>query len=169
MPSSSHAGPVPQRRRLVAAATAVALGLGLTVAGVATADSAHADTTVASGSLSWGVKASFRSYVGGQLGALPPLGALPDGERITTTAPATFDPAVTPADEKRPYVFPAATGSVTSSSAAQVGTGGGVVYRFPSHYFEVRISHPTVVVTGTTATILADTYYNATQAFGAKT
>ncbi len=160
-----------RRRRvtwLVAGAVTLATGAATALAGIAPA---HADTTVSDGSLHWGFKESFRNYVGNQTAALPPIGALPIAERITLIAPATFDPAgpavpTTVAEAKRPYVFPAQSGSVDGTTDVEVATTGGVSFNFPSHYFQIQIKNPRVVVSGTTATIYADTVYDVTEDFG---
>jgi len=132
---------------------------------------AHADTTVTEGALHWGFKESFRTYVGNQTAALPPIGAIPIPERIVPTAPATFDPALsgapTTTDEvKRPYIFPAESGTAESAGDIELDAAGGVTYNFPSHFFQIQINNPTVLVDGGTATIYADTVYDVTQDFG---
>lgn len=155
-------------RRIVGGALALALGAA---GAVAIASPAQADTTVTGGSLHWGFKQSFRNYVGSQTAALPPIGALPIADRITLTAPATFDPATpavpTTVDEaKRPYIFAADSGAVNSASNVEIVAKGGVSFNFPSHYFQIQIANPTLKVSGSTATIYADTVYDVTQDFG---
>jgi hypothetical protein len=164
-----HARGSSGRRRLVAVGSALVLTAGAAAAGVAAAAPASADTTVTSGSLAWGYKQSFRAYVGNQTGAIPP-GPAPVGERVVVAAPAAFDPAspavaTTAAEAQRPYTLPVSSGEVTPT-AADVSTTGGVTYNFPSHGFEFRISNVRVTVSGGDATVRADTYLNATIAFG---
>lgn len=164
-----HARGSTGRRRVVAVGSALALTMGVAAVGVAAATSASADTTVTSGSLAWGYKQSFRTYVGGQVGALPP-GPAPVDERVVPVSPATFDPAspsvaTTAAEAARPYKFPVASGQVTATSA-DVSTSGGVTYNFPSHGFEYRFSNVRVTVSGGDATVRADTHLNATLEFG---
>ncbi|MCZ4497630.1 MAG: hypothetical protein JWQ74_183 [Marmoricola sp.] len=137
---------------------------------VALAPAAHADTAVTQGSLSWGFKASFRNYVANQLGAAPGTAAAV-ADRIVPSTPATFDPATpavptTAAEAQRPYLFPATSGSVTSSTDIVLPTTGGVTYNFPNHHFVVTIKNVKVVVSGTTAKLYADTKYVADEAFG---
>ncbi|TAK70659.1 MAG: hypothetical protein EPO13_01945 [Actinomycetota bacterium] len=147
----------PRRKRALVATTAV-LALVAT-AGVVGATSASA-ADVDSGTVNWGFRAAFRTYVGNQTAALPPIGALPAGQRITVTAPATFDSAGTPSvagnNETLPYVFAANSGSVGSATAATINGSGAVAYHFPSHAFDITIANPTVVVNGTTGQVLAD-------------
>lgn len=167
MHSPSTAG----RRRIVAALGALALGLGAAL--VAPAASA-APGDVASGTLSWGFKQSFRNYVGSQTAALPPIGALPMGERITLRAPAQFDLDGTPAtpsntstpNETLPYLLPAAGGTVTDAANLRIETAGGVDYHFPSHFFEIGISNVAVVVAGGQVTLEADIDSVVTGSFG---
>jgi hypothetical protein len=145
-------------KRATAAVAAAALVVG--VGGVLASAPAQADTTVTEGSLDWGFREAFRTYVGNQTAALPPIGALPIGERITVEAPATFDPDGTPSiagrDETRPFIFPATGTEVVSTTDLTVETDGAAVFHFPSHAFTVTIENPGIVVNGATKSIVAD-------------
>lgn len=148
--------------RLGGAFVALSLGLGLVVQAGATA---HAEAApVGAGSLDWGYRASFRSYVGQQTAALPPIGKLPEGQRITVKDGATFDTAGTPANpaatstpnESLPYKFAVSGGTFTDSTHLSIDTSGGVVYHFPSHAFEASVANVSVVVDGSTAQLVGD-------------
>lgn len=160
------------RRRTVAALGAAVLGLGAALATAAPAQAA--DRSPQSGTLSWGFKQSFRSYVGSQTAAQPPIGAIPVGQRITLTAPASFDTAGTPAvpgstsspNETLPYLLPVAKGTVTDRANLRLESSGGLSYHFPSHFFDVTISNIAVVIKDGKASIHADTDADITQAFG---
>lgn len=159
-------------RRLAASLAALALALA---GAVLVSAPAHAQTReVDSGTLAWGFKQSFRSYVGRQIAAMPPLGAAPEGERITVSAGARFDLDGTPAfpgstsdpNETLPYLFDTSGGSVSDADNLVVRTAGAVTYHFPSHHFEITISNLTVVVEQGTARLVGDIYQLATQDFG---
>jgi hypothetical protein len=93
------------------------------------------DTPVVPGSLSWGVKESFRSYITSPIAK----------GGISVLAPAT-------ADGSR-YVFP-------QSSSALAGTTGSASYAGAVHFtghagaLELTLSNPTVRVTGPTSGVL---------------
>ncbi|NLF04025.1 MAG: hypothetical protein GX593_03295 [Actinomycetales bacterium] len=159
-------------RRFVAASAALLLALAGTVLASAPA---HAETReVDAGTLAWGFKQSFRSYVGRQIAAQPPIGAAPEGERITVSDGARFDPAGTPAypgsssspNETLPYLFEAAGGEVRDAENLKIRTTGAVTYHFPSHHFEVTLSNLAVVVTDGEARLVGDVFQIATEAFG---
>jgi hypothetical protein len=151
--------------RLVSGAGALALGLG---AALVAAPSAHAadprDVVADSGSVSWGFRESFRRYVGLQTAALPPVGAVPVGERITLGAPAEFDtdgtPAATvdttPPNETLPYLLPVSGGSVTDADDLSVTSSGGAVFHFPSHAFTVTVENVGIEVTGGVGKVVGD-------------
>ena len=124
----------------LAAALGVVLLLALPfVVGVA-GPVAAAPTTVAGGEVTWGVKASFRSYVTGPVGQ----GTI----EVSGGATSGADGAVT---------FPGATGSVDLvGPTLDVAVGGGV--RFVAHdgALDLRIADLRVVGTGATGTLLAD-------------
>src|SRR5690606_26507224 len=118
------------------------------LAGALVASPAAAETTdhVIGGELEWGFRSNFRSYVGLQTAATPANGgAVPVGQRITLVDPAQFDLDGVPAvpgstsdpNETLPYLLPAQGGRVVSGTEATIDTAGGIVYRFPSHYFEI--------------------------------
>jgi hypothetical protein len=120
------------------------------------------------------MRETFRNYVGRQTAALPPIGALPAGERITVTAPATFDTAGTPAwpgsastpNETLPYKLPVTGGTFTDATHFTVQTGGGFTYHFPSHYFEISLQNVAIVVDGDSAVVKADVSSVVTGDFG---
>ncbi len=163
--ASSDSRPWTRRVAVLAGATAIAVTGGLVVAAPG-----QAAETVEDGAVSWGLMSTFRSYVGNQTAALPPIGALPVGERITVTAPATFDAAGTPAvagrTETLPYLLPVTGGTLTDATHLQVDTAGGWQYHFPSHYFEIDISNVSVIVDGSKGTVVADVSTVVTGEFG---
>ncbi|MFE5290613.1 HtaA domain-containing protein [Isoptericola sp. NPDC056618] len=151
--------------RLVAGAGALAVGLGAALVAAPAAQAAEPRDVVAdSGSASWGFRESFRRYVGLQTAALPPVGAVPVGERITLVEPATFDvdgtPAATvdttPPNETLPYLLPVTGGSVTDADDLAVETSGGAVFHFPSHAFTVTVENVGIEVTGGVGKVVGD-------------
>ncbi|MFE5334900.1 HtaA domain-containing protein [Isoptericola sp. NPDC056573] len=151
--------------RLVAGAGALAVGLGAAlVAAPAAQAAAPRDVVADSGSASWGFRESFRRYVGLQTAALPPVGAVPVGERITLVDPATFDvdgtPAATvdttPPNETLPYLLPVTGGSVTDAGDLAVTTSGGAVFHFPSHAFTVTVENVGIEVAGGVGKVVGD-------------
>ncbi|MFE5307061.1 HtaA domain-containing protein [Isoptericola sp. NPDC056605] len=151
--------------RLVAGAGALAVGLGAAlVAAPAAQAAAPRDVVADSGSASWGFRESFRRYVGLQTAALPPVGAVPVGERITLVDPATFDvdgtPAATvdttPPNETLPYLLPVTGGSVTDADDLAVTTSGGAVFHFPSHAFTVTVENVGIEVAGGVGKVVGD-------------
>lgn len=145
-------------RRLVGAATATALGATALVAAAAVpASAADAPRVVSSGSLTWGFKQSFRTYVASGLNTELV------GERVVLTAPATFaEPGV---GEARPYVFPVNAGSF-DPAALKLDSDGGVTYSFPSHYFTISLSDVRIGTVGTQAVVTADARTVVTSDFG---
>jgi hypothetical protein len=152
-------------RRAAAGLGVLALGLGTALVTVAPAQAAESRDVVAeSGSVSWGFRESFRRYVGLQTAALPPVGAIPVGERITLKTPAEFDldgtPAATvdttPPNETLPYLLPVAGGSVTDAENLSVTSTGGAVFAFPSHAFTVTVENVGIEVTGGTGQVVGD-------------
>ncbi|NOV98461.1 HtaA domain-containing protein [Isoptericola halotolerans] len=165
----------PARSRLAAGLGVLALGLGATLVTVAPAQAAEArEVVTGTGDVSWGYKESFRRYVGNQTAALPPIGALPMGERITRIAPGQFDTSATPAstsntstpNETLPWTLPVTGGSYTSADDLVVESAGGAAFHFPSHYFDVTIENVSVVVSGGDATVVADVTADVTGDFG---
>jgi hypothetical protein len=155
----------PAARRAAAGLGVLALGLGTALVTVAPAQAAEARDVVAeSGSVSWGFRESFRRYVGLQTAALPPVGAVPVGERIALKAPAEFDldgtPAATvdttPPNETLPYLLPVAGGSVTDEGNLSVASTGGAVFAFPSHAFTVTVENVGIDVVDGAGTVVGD-------------
>ena len=151
--------------RLVSGAGALALGVGAALVAAPSAQAAEPQDVVAdSGSVSWGFRESFRRYVGLQTAALPPVGAVPVGERITLVDPAAFDldgtPAATadttPPNETLPYLLPVTGGSVTDADDLRVESAGGAVFHFPSHAFTVTVENVGIEVTGGVGTVVGD-------------
>lgn len=169
MTSSRPAGRTRHRagHALIAGGLAAALGTTLAVAPVVAASATAAEpgeVTADSGDLAWGFRQSFRNYVGRQTAALPPIGAVPVGERITLVAPGQFDldgtPAAdldtTPPNETLPYLLPVTGGSVTDADNLTVASAGGAVFHFPSHAFTVTVKDVAVVVDGGAGTLVGD-------------
>ncbi len=156
-----HTARTRGRRAALAGLVAIATGIGGVVVGLP-AQAAAGDPT--GGTLQWGFRESFRAYVGRQTGAIPPIGALPAGQRITLLAPAQFDTAGAPADptaesspnETLPYLLPVAGGSVVSQDELSLSTSGGAVYAFPSHGFTLTVKDVEVRVVGGTASLVGD-------------
>lgn len=131
----------------------------------------------AEGALAWGYKESFRSYVGRQTGAVPPIGAIAEGERIQVSAGAEFDLDAEPAfpqstsepNETLPYLFPVAGGWFEDEAAFTVRTRGAVTYRFPSHHFELTLSDLRLVVAGDSARLVGDAVQVVDDDFGSYT
>ncbi|WP_029290446.1 HtaA domain-containing protein [Cellulomonas sp. HZM] len=148
--------------RAVAAAGVLAIVGGAVAAMPASA--ADSRDVKAEGTLDWGFRNSFRNYVGQQIAALPPVGAVAVGQRITLLDPATFDTAGTPAwpastsspNETLPYHLPVQGGSYTSDDDLRVESAGGAVFHFPSHAFTVTVKDVAVVVSGGTAKLEGD-------------
>lgn len=122
--------------RAIAAVMLAAL-LGLMALPTVRAEAAEMPTTVTGGTLSWGLKSSFRSYL---------TGPIAHGT-VSTTAPAT--------DNGTQTTFASAKGS-WSGDAASVETSGGV--RFTGHdgELDVTLSRPRLVVDGSSARLLVD-------------
>ena len=125
----------PRGRRLISGATVAALTAG--VLAFAPAAQAADSRTITDGTISWGLKSSFRSYLGSPVAH----GA------ITAGAPAT--------DTGSQTVFPQATGSWSDSSAS-VGAKGSVRYTGHDGALDLTISEPRIVVTGTSAQLVVD-------------
>ncbi|MFJ5924409.1 HtaA domain-containing protein [Kitasatospora sp. NPDC092948] len=135
----------PHRNRTrLAALAAVTTGLGLTAFGLPTlAFGAGAPTSVTydTGSLDWGVKASFRNYVTGPAG----------GGSVDLTGGAT-----TNADGSYHFNLASAGYDPTTHSLNAAFTGG---VRFLAHdgALDVAISDLRITTSGTTGTLTADT------------
>ncbi len=126
-------------RRALTGGTAAALMAG---ALAVTSPLAHAaaDPTVSSGTLTWGLKESFRSYL---------TGPIAHGS-ISATAPATDPGTATGAT-----TFPNATGTWGASRGA-ISTRGSVRYVGHGGDLDLTVTSPQLVVTGSTARLLVD-------------
>ncbi|MFE0633380.1 HtaA domain-containing protein [Streptomyces sp. NPDC058864] len=104
---------------------------------------------VKGGSLTWGFKKSFRSYVGG-----------PTGNGITADDGLKIlaqDLAVAGRNTTGTYQWPFESSSAyTSPDDFTVQYAGRVTYSYPAHYFKVAIAQPRLVVHGKTGTLYAD-------------
>ncbi|SKB08318.1 HtaA domain-containing protein [Aeromicrobium choanae] len=123
-------------RRLLAGTTVAALTAGVLALTPATAQAAESQT-IEDGSISWGLKASFRSYL---------TGPIAHGT-ITPTAPAT--------DTGTQTVFPQASGSWADGEAS-VGAKGAVKFYGHDGALDLTISDPRIVVTGSGAQLVVD-------------
>ncbi|MEW2133798.1 HtaA domain-containing protein [Streptomyces sp. NPDC005435] len=104
---------------------------------------------VKGGSLTWGFKKSFRSYVGGP--ADNSITAA-DGLKILSE-----DLAVTGKNSTGTYRWPFEAGSAyTSPDDFTVQYGGKVTYSYPAHYFKIVIAGPRLTVHGKSGTLYAD-------------
>ncbi|GGH51380.1 HtaA domain-containing protein [Microbacterium album] len=150
-------------RRALATVLTGALFAGAAVLGAA-APATAAEQEVEGGELLWGFRQNFRQYVGNQTAALPPIGAVPHGQRITLIEPAQFDPNGRPAianapsnpNETLPYILPVSAGSVTDPDNLTVQTAGGAVYHFPSHYFTATVKDVAVKISDGVAQLVGD-------------
>lgn len=125
------------RRSATWAATA-ALGAATVLVGASPAVAAPAD--IVEGSLNWGFKASFRTYVSMGNGN-PPI-AVSNGASIN--ADGTF-------------AFPSTGGSYDAATGEANATyGGTVVFSYPAHFFTITLANPTVSISGGAATLKAD-------------
>ncbi len=122
--------------RLAGAALLAAL-LGLVALPSPRAEAASSPATVTAGTLSWGLKSSFRTYL---------TGPIAHGS-LSTIAPATDDGTRT--------TFASATGS-WSAGAASVATSGGVRLTGHDGELDVTLSSPRLVVDGSGARLLVD-------------
>ncbi|MFB7290610.1 HtaA domain-containing protein [Actinacidiphila glaucinigra] len=104
---------------------------------------------VKGGSLTWGFKKSFRSYVGGPTGNSI---TADDGLKILAK-----DLAVAGRNATGSYQWPFESSSAyTSPDDFTVQYAGRVTYSYPAHFFKVAIAEPRLVVRGTTGTLYAD-------------
>lgn len=135
-------------RRAAVAATAAALVVGgIAIAGPASA--AENDVVAGSGTLDWGFKQSFRTYVsnGGEI-------LVSDGAERSGTGKADG------------FLFPVAAGHVTDADDLTIDTAGTGEFSYEAHFFDVKLSNIQVVVDGGTASLVADTYLWAGIDFG---
>ena len=169
---TQHHQAAPRRRRRPRALVAAGAALAVIAAGFMATPAHAADRSVDSGAVKWGLKQSFRNYVGRQTAAIGT--PVPIGERITLTAPATFDATGTPAwpqstsnpNETLPYNLPASGGTFTDANNFTVQTSGGFHYHVPSHYFNIDVSNVAVQVSGGAAVVKADINAVVTGDFG---
>ncbi|MBR8740457.1 HtaA domain-containing protein [Nocardiopsis sp. MG754419] len=132
-------------RSLTAYAGAAALGASLTVAAAPAALADEAPVSLEGGSATWGVKESFRNYVGSPIAD----GGYETSDGATVNDDGTID-------------FPTVDGLVSKEDASgEVAFGGGVV--FSGHDYgqgavlEVRLADPRVEFDGDgSATVFAD-------------
>ncbi|GEL95622.1 Ig-like domain repeat protein [Cellulomonas composti] len=141
----------------MASATVAALATAGLVAVAAAPANAALPPTVASGSIEWGFKESFRNYVGGGMNTNPV------GQKIVLTDPATFVGEGTA--ETRPYAFPVTSTRFDAATPA-LDSDGAVTYSFPAHYFTSTISDVRIGKVGEDFVVTADTATVATQQFG---
>lgn len=125
---------------------ALALG-GLALA--APANAAENDVTESSGQLDWGYKASFRNYVAGGGTIAASEGAARSGTETTAG-----------------FLFPVAGGHVTDADNLTIDTVGAAQFTYTSHFFDVKLSNLSIVVSDGAASIVADTYLWAGMDFG---
>lgn len=124
-------------RRAVAWLAGLGLVVGIVWLPMTSAHGSSATTTVTSGTISWGVKSSFRRYV---------TGAIAHGS-ITVTAPATDDGTRT--------TFSQARGQ-WSEAEAEVTTAGAVRFTGHSGQLDLTISQPRLVLTSSDAAVVVD-------------
>lgn len=122
-------------RRTVAGLSTAALTVGMLT--IATGSSHAAGTTIGSGTISWGLKASFRSYL---------TGPIAHGT-ITATAPATNSASST--------TFPNARGTWSGTSAS-VAAAGAVRFYGHDGALNLTIASPQIKVSGATAQLVVD-------------
>ncbi|MDG4764040.1 HtaA domain-containing protein [Solwaraspora sp. WMMD406] len=140
--TSSRAGALG--RRSASWAAVAVLGAATALVGASPAMAAPADIT--EGSLNWGFKASFRTYVSSGNGN-PPIAAS-DGASIN--ADGTF-------------AFPSTGGSYDAETGETNATyGGTVVFSYPAHMFTITLANPTVAVSGGAAVLKADVELEST-------
>nr|MDT0660413.1 HtaA domain-containing protein [Micromonospora sp. DSM 115978] len=119
-------------------AAVAALAVVAALAGPGPASAAEAD--ISGGTLTWGFKASFRTYVSGGNGN-PPIAA---SEGASINANGTF-------------AFPATGGSYDAATGTgSARYGGTIVFSYPAHFFTITLANPTVELAGGTALLKAD-------------
>ena len=117
---------------------------------VTAAASCELTNGVKGGSLTWGFKKSFRSYVasGGSANSITATG----GAKILSQ-----DRAVAGNASSGTFLWPFKSSSAfTSASSFTVQYGGKVEFKYPSHFFDIWIANPKVVVNGNTGVLYAD-------------
>ncbi len=131
------------KRRALVGATVAALTAGALAFAPATAHAAPAPdhpVTVQSGSISWGLKASFRGYITGFAGG-----------SVTATAPATD-----PGTAGGVTTFPNGSGTFSTNKSTTFATQGSVNYTGHEGQLDLTISQPRLVVTPAGATLVVD-------------
>jgi LPXTG-motif cell wall-anchored protein len=144
LPADLPAG--PHELVLTGATSGATASATFTAAASATCELADG---VKGGSLTWGFKKSFRSYVAG-----PTANSIiaSDGAKILDQ-----DLAIAGKSSSGAYQWPFVSSSAyTSPTDFAVQYGGAVEFEYPAHYFDIVISHPRLVVHGTTGTMYAD-------------
>ncbi|MFT4084740.1 MAG: HtaA domain-containing protein [Nocardioides sp.] len=132
--------PRRHRRRPIAMLAALAVATGLLL--VAPTPSASADTAdITDGSLSWGVRTSFRTYMANG-------GTIDVGDGASVNDDGTYD-------------FPVSSGSYDSTEGTTTVDFGGSVhfYKYASgdiYLLDLTISNPTVVISADEQTLYAD-------------
>ncbi|WP_425244520.1 HtaA domain-containing protein [Streptomyces citrinus] len=131
----------------LAAATAVALGAGaIAVPALASAAGKPATIELKDGTLDWGVKQSFRTYVTGMAAG-----------KIEASGGATQ------AADNGPFTFTGGAGSYdTTTHGTDTGFEGAVRFASTAHGFDIEIGDVKVVTSGTTGHIDADVTLNGT-------
>ncbi|MFI6098016.1 HtaA domain-containing protein [Lentzea sp. NPDC051213] len=106
-------------------------------------------TTVTKGTLLWGFKKSFRSYVGngsgnsitGSEGAIvTDIDASPNANGVTTGA----------------HQYPFQKANYTSATQFDVSFGGKITFSYPGHFFTIHLANPKVTVQGAKGKLKAD-------------
>ncbi|SKB08319.1 Htaa protein [Aeromicrobium choanae] len=110
------------------------------------AHAAEAGTKVTAGTISWGVKSSFRNYI---------TGPIAHGT-VTTTAPATA--------ASDGFTFPAASG--TWADAGDVAAQGSVRFEGHDGVLDLTIGKPRLVRTGDSAQLRVDAVVNGSSRSG---
>lgn len=151
---TARTAPGGRLRRLVAAATAAALGTTALVAVAATpATAVPTGGPVTSGSFDWGFKQSLRTYVG-------------NGGSVTLVPPAAYDADAAGTASSRPYTFAVTPGASFDAARPAFATTGGVVLGYAAHGFEVELDDVRLEQGDSGAVLVADVVTTSTIAFG---
>ncbi|TKG71601.1 HtaA domain-containing protein [Prauserella endophytica] len=112
----------------------------------------------AKGDLLWGLRKSFRSYVGVGIGGAEGNSiTATDGAVITGVDEVARDGVPNPAGVPTgAYRFAFGSAQFTSAEAFTVQYRGTVTFSYPSHFFTFVLGDPKVVVDGGTGTLYAD-------------
>ncbi|MFJ2955723.1 HtaA domain-containing protein [Streptomyces sp. NPDC087270] len=135
--------PRRHRSRVLALAIAAATAGGAAALGLpalaAAADGPPPTLPLSGGTLDWGLKQSFRSYVTG-----PAAGTITTADGAGTNADGT-------------YCFSGGTGTYdTSTHAVTVAFDGSVEFASTLHGFDIKLADIKLTTTGTTGTLTAD-------------